>query len=148
MVDIRHSFLVSKLITWRTWRFKPLFTSSSSKLLEFCRRVFLFLSQFALLSFPTCSPFYITDYHHKPRDYLSFHLCFSAKVWKCWRKLVKNWSSKLVWQVFISDQLATELMKVCENSTHVNLSHILIISTVGQASVHIYWVLFYTPWVE
>ena len=57
MVDIRRSLFVSKLITWRIWRFKPLFTSSSLKLLEFCRRVFVFPSQFVLLSFPTCSPF-------------------------------------------------------------------------------------------
>ena len=57
MVDIRRSLFVSNLITWRIRRFKPLFTSSSLKLLEFCRRVFVFPSQFVLLSFPTCSPF-------------------------------------------------------------------------------------------
>ena len=56
-----------------------------------CRRVSIFPSQFALLSFPTpctCSPFYITDYHLKPHDYLSFHLCFSRK---CLKAPTKTW---------------------------------------------------------
>ena len=36
--------------------------------------------------------------------------------------------SKLVWQVFISDQSATALMKAHKNSTHVCLSRILVTS--------------------
>ena len=149
VVDIRHSFFVSKFITWRIWRFNPLFTSSSLKLLEFCRRVFVFPSQFALLSFPTCSPFYITDYHHKPRDYLSFHLCFSSK---CLKALTKTYEkidlpSKLVWQVFISDQLATALMKVWENLTHVSLSHILVISRPGKRAHLLSSILYSSSWI-
>ena len=71
-------------------------------------RVFVFPSEFALLGFLTCSSFYMTCYHHKPYDYLSFHLWFSSKCWNCRRKLSFHLPSKLVWQVFISDQSATE----------------------------------------
>ena len=70
----RRSFFVSKLITRRRWGFKSFGYKHLVETPWFFRRVFVFLSQFALLSFPTCSPFHITDYHSKPHDYLSFHL--------------------------------------------------------------------------
>ena len=74
MVDTRRSFFVSKLITRRRWGFKSFGDKYLVETPWFFRRVFVFLSQFALLSFPTCSPFHITDYHSKAHDYLSFHL--------------------------------------------------------------------------
>ena len=69
-------------------------------------RVFVFPWQFALLSFPTCSPFYITDYHHKPHNYLSFHLCFSSKCLNMPTKTCEKIDllSILVWQVLTNQQ--------------------------------------------
>ena len=46
-------------------------------------RVFVFPSQFALLSLHSCSRFYIrTENHHKPHNNLSFHLCFPSRLLK------------------------------------------------------------------
>ena len=81
MVDTRRSFFVSKLITRRRWGFKSFGYKYLVETPWFFKRVFVFLSQFALLSFPTCSPFHITDYHSKPHDYLSFHLSLFFHRW-------------------------------------------------------------------
>ena len=81
MVDTRRSFFVSKLRTRRRWGFKSFGYKYLVETPWFFRRVFVFLSQFALLSFPTCSPFHITDYHSKPHDYLSFHLSLFFHRW-------------------------------------------------------------------
>ena len=81
MVDTRRSFFVSKLITRRRWGFKSFGYQYLVETPWFFKRVFVFLSQFALLSFPTCSPFHITDYHSKPHDYLSFHLSLFFHRW-------------------------------------------------------------------
>ena len=149
MVDIRRSLFVSKLITWWIWRFKPLFMSSSLKILKFCRRVFVFPSQFAL----HCSVFLPPVHFTWLITIISLAIIchsisvFLENVWKRWRKLVKNWSHKLVWQVFISDQLATALMKVCENSTHVSLSHILIISRPGKRVHLLSSILYSLSWI-
>ena len=130
MLYIRRSLFGSKLITRRRWGFKFSVYEWHYESPWICRRNFVFPSRFALLSFPTCSPFYRTDYHHKPDDFLSFHLCFSSKYLKAPQKTCEkiDLPSKLVWQVSISDQSATALMKARENKTHVSLSRILAIS--------------------
>ena len=44
------------------------------------------------------------------------------------KKTKQDLLSKTVWQVFISDQLVTALLKAHENWTQVSLSHILVIN--------------------
>ena len=44
------------------------------------------------------------------------------------KKKKQDLLSKPVWQVFISDQLVTALLKAHENWTQVSLSHILVIN--------------------
>ena len=44
------------------------------------------------------------------------------------KKKKQDLLSKTVWQVFISDQLVTALLKAHENWTQVSLSHILVIN--------------------
>ena len=49
--------------------------------------------------------------------------------------------SKPVWQVFISDQLVTALLKAHENWTQVSLSHILVINRQAQIYTEFYFIL-------
>ena len=67
MVDIRRSLVC--LYPDEDEASSPLFKSS-------------LLNSFNLIFSSFHPPFYITDYHHKPHGYLSFHLCFSSKCLK------------------------------------------------------------------
>ena len=77
-------------------------------------------------------------------DYLSLHLCFSGK---CLKELTFEMIDLLVWQVFISDQSATTLVKARENSTRVSLSHILIISGLAKHAHLLSSILYSSSWM-
>ena len=101
----------------------PLFTSSSLRRLQFVGDFSSFhrnllCSVYILAVGFTQEP---AD-HHKPHNYLSFHLCFPSRLLKNSTPNPGNPTkfdllSKLVWRVFILDQSATTLHKARENWT-------------------------------